>query len=275
MRRLLNLIFTLCTALLSGCAGIPFHPSSDVDKTPEDVGLLYEDVRISTSDGETLAGWFIPAPQGGHGPGAHRVLLFFHGNAGNISHRLESLLIFHNLGLSQLIIDYRGFGKSSGKPSVEGVKLDAIAAWEWLLQQKDYAPRQVVLFGRSLGGAVAASLGGKAGAGGIILESTFTSLVDVAKGMYPMLPVSLLLPQDFDSLTSLAGVHVPLLVIHSPDDEVIDFSLGRALYETYKGPKRFLEIRGSHNSGFLESSSVYVRGLAEFLSELDQEREHR
>lgn len=272
MRRLRNLFLTLLAALVGGCAGVPFYPVKEVDKTPAEVDLPYEDVRITTAGGERLAGWFIPPPAGNSGPGGGRALLFFHGNAGNISHRLESLLIFHKLGLAQLIIDYRGFGQSSGKPSVEGTKKDAKASWEWLLREKGYAPEQVVVFGRSLGGGVAASLAVEAKPGGLILESTFTSLEAVAKDMYPLLPVGLLLPQDYPTPANLEKIRIPLLVVHSPDDRLVSYSQGRALYENYKGPKRFLEIRGAHNSGFLESYAVYTQGLGEFLQSLPSMR---
>lgn len=275
MKQLLNLLLTLFAALCGGCAGLPFHPSREVDKTPADINLAFEDVRIATSDGELLAGWFIPAASDDAaqaGPGAGKVLLFFHGNAGNISHRLESILIFHRLGLTQLIIDYRGYGESSGKPSVNGTRLDARAAWAWLLEEKGCSPKEMVLFGRSLGGGVAAALAAETEPAGLIMESTFVSLKEVAKAMFPIMPVGLFLPQDYDTPGNLEKTRVPALFVHSPDDQVVPFAHGRALYEAYKGPKRFLEITGEHNSGFMDSYPQYMEGLAEFLRDLDKRR---
>lgn len=266
MRGIRNLFLTLLAAVLGGCGSIPFHPSATIEHSPDEAGLAYEDVRINTSDGETLAGWFLPAPAGEGGQG--KALLFFHGNAGNISHRLESLAIFHGLGFAQLIIDYRGFGESSGKPSVSGTVLDAEAAWSWLLREKGYRPGQVVVFGRSLGGGVAAALAAKVEPGALILESTFTSLYDVGKNMYPMLPVSWVITEDYDTPGNLAHIRVPLLVVHSPDDELITFDMGKALFDGYAGPKRFLEIRGSHNTGYSESKELYIEGLRAFLQSL-------
>ena len=267
MKRIYNLVLTLVAALVSGCAGVPFHPAREVDKTPAEVNLPYEDVRITTADGERIAGWFIPASASGTDgvSSRQRVLLFFHGNAGNISHRLSSLLIFHELGLAQLIIDYRGFGESSGSPSVNGTKLDARAAWEWLLREKGYSPEQVIIFGRSLGGGVAASLAAETEPAGLIMESTFISLKEVAKHMFPMMPVGLLLPQDYDTVANLEKMHIPVLFIHSPDDEVVPFAQGKALYDNYKGPGRFLQITGAHNNGFWESYPQYTQGLSDLL----------
>lgn len=247
---------------------LTFHPTAEIAATPSALGLPYEDVRFQTSDHETLAGWFIPATTTGKEPGAGLTLLFFHGNAGNISHRLESIAIFNKLGLDVLIIDYRGYGQSTGKPSVEGTILDAEAAWHWLITEKGAAPDQIVIFGRSLGGGVAAALAGRVQARALILESTFTSLRDVGKEMFPWAPVGLFLQQDFDSPAALAKTHAPLLVVHSPDDKVVSFRFGKSLFDGYSGPKQFLQLGGSHNSGFLENRASYIRGLASFLNTL-------
>ena len=198
-------------------------------------------------------------------PGHGKTLLFFHGNAGNLSHRLESLALFNRLGLSVFIIDYRGFGNSDGKPSVDGTVRDAGAAWDWLARQGT-APENIVIFGRSLGGGVAAALAAERQAGGLILESTFTCLEDVAAGMFPWLPVGLFIPQDYDTAARLASVRCPVLFVHSPDDEVVPYRLGRALYEGHGGPKSWLAISGPHNYGYLLSGAVYTDGLAAYLS---------
>ena len=240
--------------------------------TPAAIGLTYEDVRIRTQDGETIAGWFLPAPatdaaQGAPPPAQGRTLLFLHGNAGNISHRLDSLKYFHRLGFAVLIIDYRGYGQSTGKPSVKGTLMDARAAWDWLLTQKGIRPEAMVIFGRSLGGAVAAGLAGEVEPEALIMESSFTTLHDVATNMFPHLPVSWFLPEDYDSIKSLDKKTFPLLVVHSPDDEIVPYRLGEAVFAAYGGPKRFLRISGPHNTGFFTDKG-YLPGLESFLRSL-------
>lgn len=266
---LFRLIQTFFSAVLRGRRSLPFDGSQEMVRTPADIHLEFEDVILMTSDGQRINGWFLPAAPEKKGPGTGRVLLFFHGNKGNISHRLPSLFIFHNLGLSQFIIDYRGYGKSTGNPSVLGTLLDAEAAWRWLVETQGIRPEQIVLSGRSLGGGIAAGLAASVQPGGLILESTFTSLVDLARDMYPLMPVSWFLPEDYCSISRLKNLRSPLLVMHSPDDEVVHFRHGRALYDAYAGTnKQFLELQGPHDSGFLDNLSVYVKGLEDFFSSL-------
>jgi len=265
---LLPLWYSLC-----GCTGLPFYPSKNMSVTPEAIGLSHEDVRIRTEDGESIAGWFLQAPAANATqptplPADGRTLLFLHGNAGNISHRLDSLAYFHRLGFAVLIIDYRGYGQSTGKPSVKGTLLDARAAWNWLLAQKNILPESIVIFGRSLGGAVAAGLAGEVSPGALIMESSFTRLYDVGKSLYPFMPVSLFLPQDYDTVVSLRGRNFPLLVVHSVDDELIPYALSERIFSAYDGPKQFLRINGSHNAGFQTDKTRYLTGLESFLRSL-------
>jgi len=262
------LTLSRCCSLF-GFTRLPFYPTRTVAATPAAVGLGYEDVRIRTQDGKTLAGWFLPAPADQNAlPAAGKTLLFLHGNAGNISHCLDSLDNFHKLGFAVLIIDYRGFGQSTGTPSVMGTLFDAIAAWDWLAEHKNSRPESIVVFGRSIGGGVAAALAGKVNPGALIMESTFTCLHDVVKSLYPYLPARVLLPQDFDSIASLRGKTFPLLVVHSPDDEIVPYALGEALFAAYRGPKQFLRISGPHITGFQTDKLRYVRGLEDFLRSL-------
>jgi hypothetical protein len=238
----------------------PNLPGRELQADPGDIGLPFEPVTLVSRDGVRLNGWYVPArdPKG--------TLLFFHGNAGNISHRLESLRIFHSLGMTVLIIDYRGYGRSEGKISEEGTYLDAEAAWEFVTRDKKIAPADIVLFGRSLGGAVAAHLAAQTSPGGLILESVFTSVPDLAARHYPIFPVRLLARFSYDTCAALASVSCPVLVIHSPDDEIIPYENGRLLFEAAPKPKYFLEIRGGHNEGFMASGPEYVRGLEKFLA---------
>jgi len=239
-------------------------PGRALDATPEQAGLAYEDVSIDTADGERLHGWFVPTAQ------ARGTLLFFHGNAGNISHRLESIQIFNRLGLDVLIVDYRGYGQSSGRPSEQGTYRDAQAAWDYLVEIRQIAPQRIVVFGRSLGGAVGAWLASQLAddekPAAVIIESSFSSGADMARRLYPIYPARLLTRLRYPVVEYAARLACPVLVIHSRDDEIIPFAMGRAIYDAAGEPKDFIELRGDHNSGFWLSRDVYAAGLDQFLS---------
>jgi fermentation-respiration switch protein FrsA (DUF1100 family) len=244
----------------SGMLYLPDLPSRELTATPQAIGLAYEDVRLRTEDRVQLHGWFIPAAQ------PRGTLLFFHGNAGNISHRLDSIRIFHELELSVFIFDYRGYGQSKGSPSEAGTQRDAIAAWRYLTEQRGVPPRQVVLFGRSLGAAVAGWLATQRDPGALIVESAFTSVPDVAAEYYWWLPVRWLARFDYATRDYVGAVRCPVLVVHSPEDEIIAFKHGEAIFAAAKEPKELLRLRGSHNEGFLLSGATYTGGLDAFLA---------
>jgi hypothetical protein len=234
--------------------------------TPRAIGLSYEDVHLRTEDGVSLHGWLVSAPVTVR---RGMTLLFFHGNAGNISHRLDSIRIFADLGLDVFILDYRGYGLSEGSPSEPGTYRDANAAWRWLTGERGLAPGQILLFGRSLGAAVALELATRVEPAGVILESAFTSVPDLGAEIYPFLPVRLLSRYRYDNRGRIASVRAPVLVVHSRGDEIIPFRHGQALFAAASEPKRFLELQGGHNDGFLVSGVGYRRGLAEFLAGLE------
>ncbi|NBB93445.1 MAG: alpha/beta fold hydrolase [Gammaproteobacteria bacterium] len=238
---------------------LPGLPGRELETTPARIGLLFRDVELQTADGETVHGWWLPHEN------SRATLLFLHGNAGNISHRLDSLQIFHELGVDVLIIDYRGYGRSSGKPSEAGLYRDADAAWDWLTGEQGIAAGDIILFGRSLGGAVAAELATRVDAAGLVVESAFTSVPDIAAELYWWLPVRWLSRLDFDTAGSVRKTELPVLVIHSRDDEIIPFSHGRRLHQIAGERGTLLEIRGGHNTGFLESRDIYGDGLDRFI----------
>lgn len=261
--RTLGLFLCLVLLLLFvrySVASFVFHPDKKIAYTPEDIGLEYEQVYFTTSDGIRLNGWYVPAPE------SRGTLLFFHGNAGNISHRLESLEVFHGLGLSVFIFDYRGYGESEGKASVEGTALDALAAWKWLAEEKGTPPDKIVVFGRSLGGAVAMELMRHIRPKALILESTFSSLPDMARVKFLTPLVRLLIGDIWNSEEAARTLTVPTLVIHSPEDEIVPFRLGTRLYEALAGEKAFVEIEGGHNEGFSQSMLIYRPALDAFLT---------
>jgi len=239
---------------------LPDLPSRVVTTTPSAVGLTYESVGLVSVDEIHLDGWFLPVKE------AQGTILFFHGNAGNISHRLDSLLLFNKLQFNVLIFDYRGYGRSQGKTSEPGTYKDAEAAWQYLVKQRGTPPERIVLFGRSLGSAVAAHLAAVHTPGALIIESGFTSIPELGAGLYPFLPVKKLSKLNYNTRKNLQKVSCPVLIVHSPDDEIIPFSHGRALYDVAGEPKSFLQLRGGHNQGFLVTGKAYSDGLEEFLT---------
>ena len=239
---------------------LPNLPSRTVERSPLAVGLAYEPVNLVTDDNIHLDAWFIPAPE------QRGVILFCHGNAGNISHRFDSLLLFNKLGYSTLIFDYRGYGRSQGRPSETGTYLDVGAAWRYLTGERSIAPSRIILFGRSLGAAVAVYQASVYTPGALIVESSFTSVPDIAAELYPFLPVRWLSRLDYNVQQRLQRVSCPVLVVHSRDDEIISFRHGLALYRAANEPKQFLELRGSHNDGFLLAGQTYTQELGVFLS---------
>jgi len=246
--------------------GMVFYPTRVLEATPHDWGLAFEDVELTAGDGIRIHGWYIPHPDAAH------TLLFLHGNAGNISHRGDSIAIFHRLGLSILIIDYRGYGRSSGHPSEAGLYLDALAAWDHLVDDRGLAPAEIIVFGRSLGASVAADLASRVQPAGVILESGFSSARDMASHLYPGLHRVLYVRLDFDAAERLSRSRSPVLVLHSPNDEIVPYGLGRRLFEAAREPKRFVELKGSHNNGFLASQPDYERSLGAFISSLASTR---
>jgi fermentation-respiration switch protein FrsA (DUF1100 family) len=237
-----------------------YFPTRPLDQAPSDIGLTYDDLSITTSDGIQVHGWYVPARQ------ERGVVLFCHGNGGNISHRLDTIAIFHGLGLSTLIIDYRGYGKSEGKPDEKGTYLDGEAAWNYLTTTLGKKPAEIVIFGRSLGGAVAAKIAEEKEVAGLVLESSFISVPDMAARLYPMFPVRLLCRYRYETVDSISKITRPVLIAHSPDDEIVPYEHGRKLFEAAGVYKKFLEMRGDHNSGFLVTGQEYVDGLHNFFT---------
>ena len=246
-----------------------YCPRKELVGTPAEAGLAYEDVYLTNALGTPIHAWWLPHDR------PRFTLLFSHGNGGNLSHRLESLRIFHDLGLSVLIYDYSGYGRSQGEPGEEATRADARAAWEWLVNERLMAPGSIILFGRSLGGGVAADLAGhlcehNTAPAGLILESTFTSVPDMGAHLYPWLPVRRLARFHYNSENALRTVTLPALFLHSRADDIVPFALGKQLHDSYTGPKSFLELLGDHNAGFLFTGQVYVDGLNGFLSRLER-----
>jgi fermentation-respiration switch protein FrsA (DUF1100 family) len=237
----------------------PNMPGRELIATPENIGLSYQDVEFVTKDDIKLHGWYIPNES------AEKTILFFHGNAGNVSHRLESIDIFNRLGLNVFIIDYRGYGQSEGKITEKGSYRDAEAAWHYLVDTRGIDEGQIILFGRSLGASVAAWLASKHAPSALIIESGFTSVPSMGQRLYPFLPVRWLAHFKYDTMNYVQSVSCPVLVAHSKDDEIIPYDEGLKIFDAASEPKTFLEMRGGHNDGFFVSGKSYIDGLRNFI----------
>ncbi len=240
---------------------LPNVSGRELAMTPSDVGMDYEDVSIETADGVTLHGWFIVGR-------SSQVLLFFHGNAGNISHRLDSIRQFQNLGLSVLIIDYRGYGQSGGRTTERGIYRDADAAWRYLTEDRGISASDIVIFGRSLGASAASWLATQHQPLALIVESSFTSIPDIAQELYPWLPARWLSRFSHATRDYVQNVRCPLLVTHSRDDEIVPFHHGEAIFASANEPRTLLALRGTHNDAFLRDERTYIEGVRTFLTGL-------
>lgn len=239
-----------------------FYPLEKIDATPKEWGLEYKNVNLKLTSGKPVSGWYLPHPS------ANKTILFFHGNGGNISHRGDSLFIFHKLKLNTLIIDYPGYGDSAGHPSEDGLYQSADAAWQYLIDEEKIEPKNIIIFGRSLGGAVAVDLASRVNAGGLILESTFSSTRDFVDMTLPIISNFIYLRYSFDSLSKINKVKYPVFMIHSPDDEIIPYTLGKKLFMAGRTKKQFLKIKGGHNDGFMQSSQSYTQALRRYIQSL-------
>jgi uncharacterized protein len=237
-----------------------YFPSKYPDGYWSPPGLAFEDAWFDAADGTHLHGWFVPHDR------PRAVILFSHGNAGNISHRADLFEQLHRLGVAVLAYDYRGYGRSSGSPTETGVLADARAARAWLAKRVGIPQSDIVLMGESLGGAVAVQMAAEAPARGLILENTFSSAPDVAAVHYPWLPVRQLMRTQFNSAAAIGKYHGPLLEVHGDADTIVPISLGRKLFAAANQPKQWVEIAGGdHND---PRTGEFYRALDQFLAVL-------
>lgn len=242
-----------------------YFPSREEAGTPADLGLEYRDITFYATSRRALHGWLVP----GDGP---YTLIYCHGNAGNITHRLHSIRQFVEMGLSVFIFDYGGYGRSKGRPSEKGTYDDVAAAWDYLVEDEKIDPSQIVLFGRSLGAAVAIDLATQVDPRGLIVESSFTSIPELGARIYPWLPVRLIARIRYNNMKKISGIRVPKLFVHSLHDDIVPFGMGKRLYNRAPRPKQLLKLRGTHNDSFVVSDAKYEEGVKSFLASLDQPR---
>ncbi len=261
----------LCLWVYAAQHRFVFYPTRAIEATPAAAGLAYEDVELVTADGVRLHAWYVPAPSGVEKP---FTLLFCHGNAGNVSHRIWSVETFHRLGMNVLLFDYRGYGRSEGRPTEAGTYADALAAWRHLIEDRSTPPERIVLFGRSLGGAVAAWLAAEVEPAALALESSFTSVADMGAQTFPFLPARLLTRIRYDTLARIDRIRAPVLIAHGPADRTVPIVHGRRLYDRARPPKTWLEFRGDHNDGGMDFDPDYRAAFADWLGALGLQAQH-
>lgn len=238
-----------------------FQAERELKSTPADRHWEYEEIALPVQ-GETTHGWFIPVPN------PRGVVLYCHGNGGNVSTHLYGMASLRALGLSVLTFDYGGYGRSSGRPSETRVHADTMAMWKYLTETRRVAPQQIIIWGTSFGGGAACELASKVQPGGVVLESTYLSMAKAAFRDYPWFPASLFLRHRFDNESKVSAIKAPLLVIHSRDDSLYPFDEAQRLFELATAPKQFLELRGDHHSAALMSKKRYEKGVSEFVNSI-------
>lgn len=268
----MSLLLGLAVALLTVTASmlvferrLIYFPDRALPLTPDALGIRFEPARLRAEDGVGLDAWHLPIE------GARFTILVCNGNAGNMAYRLDrARLIQAELGAGVLLFDYRGYGHSEGRPDEAGTYRDARAAYRFLVEAKGLVPDAVVLFGESLGAAIATELALERPAAGLILESPFTSIPDMARAAYPFLPpVGALIRTRYETLAKVPRLRMPVLVLHGERDEIVPLAQGRRVYEAAPQPKRFFGIAGAgHNDTYLVGGDAYWRALREFLESL-------
>ncbi|MCF6284002.1 MAG: lysophospholipase [Candidatus Hydrogenedentes bacterium] len=249
----------LCVLLYLLQDKILFPASRVMDRDPSVYGWAFDEVRLPVVGEETF-GWYVPLEN-------HRgVVLFSHGNAGDLAGRLESIGMLRSFGFSVLAYDYGGYGYSTGKPSETRCYADIRAMWDYLIEEREIEAKDILIFGRSLGGGPTAELAQHVIPGAVILESTFMSTADVARRNPLLRTMTWAIRHRFASKDKVAKIKAPLLIIHSPDDEIIPFENGQGLFERATEPKTLLEIEGGHNTGFVTSEAIYRPGWEDFLT---------
>ena len=267
-KRLMNLFLLSLLLVMAVCLFLRwreprliYYPQRTPFVTPPGI----TDLNLTASDGVPIHGWFVPtllAP-------APTVLLF-HGNAGNLSHRLQKIALLRAAGAAVCIIDYRGYGRSSGSPSEAGTYRDARAAYDYLTTTRELAPRNIVLYGESLGSAVAVELATQVPVGGVVIEEAFTSIPEVGQKMFPLLPIGWLVRNRYDTIHKMGRLQSPLLIFHSRQDELFPYEYAERLLAAAPEPKRLVELQGGHNDAFWQSQVVYRSALQQFFAGLER-----
>lgn len=248
--------------------GFVYAPSAFLQKTPREAGMAFDNIALVADDGVNIQGWFVPAQPPEQAPATNSTtptLLFFHGKTGNIGDCLEKIHFLHDMGLDVFIIDYHGYGKSSGVPSERALAGDALAAYFHLTGKHGVRPERLYIYGEGLGAAVAIDLAARVPAAGLITEGANASIIEKIEDDWPLIPWQFLLRNQFDSLTRIRDVHIPVLMIHSAEDELVPFNDSRRLCALAHDPKELVEIHGTHGGAFIQSFDVYYDKIEHFV----------
>lgn len=256
------LIFFGWPFLENRCIYFPDYPTRKITRDPRELGLIYEDVFFTTADGIRLNGWWVPSAAE---PEKAATVLIFHGNAGNIADRLELIQIFHDLGLNVLIIDYRGYGRSRGRPSEAGLYLDSQAAYHYLTGRAGAAPWKIILYGESLGAAVAFDLAAKEEVAGVITEGAFTSVPSLAADVYHLGFLKFLVRSQYDSLSKIKKTACPVLIFHGLEDSIVPARHGRQLQAAAAGNSELVLLKGNHIGAVLDNQIEVREKILSFL----------
>lgn len=256
---LLALYALVCLAAWIGANRLIYFPGPAPATEPKDHGIEGRAVLLKSSDGLRLWSWWIPAEQ------PRGVVIVLHGNAGTREERIDYARAFQAMGLSTLLLDYRGYGGSDGSPNEEGTYLDAEAAYEYVTRAENFQPGQILVFGESLGGGVAIELARRRTVGSVIVQDTFTSIADMGAKLYPWLPVRWLVGRRYDNLAKIPSVPVPVLVLHSRNDELIPYEQGERLFAAAMQPKRLITTAGGHNSSAFFLRPEWTAGVREHV----------
>lgn len=246
-----------------------YHPTRDAECTPDDVGRPAEEVWLKAPDGPRLHAWFFAANPAS--PRARYVMLFCHGNGGNLTSRPGYYRAILETGVNLLTFDYRGYGLSHGEPSEAGTYTDAATAYAWL-RARGFAPEHILVWGESLGGGIASHLAATEPVGGLVLQSSFTSIPDIGAELFPWLPVKLLSRIRYDTHSRLPALACPVVVLHSRADTTIRFHHGERNFAAAREPKALVEIFGDHNDALLADRAAYVAGAERLVQLAEQVR---
>ena len=239
-----------------------FFPVKPLAFSPRGWGMEFEDVFFRTHDGVELNAWLIEASQDSP------VVIWFHGNAGNIADRVENARLLFDRGLTLFMVDYRGYGKSEGEPSEEGIYIDGQAAYDYLISERDTAPENLIVFGRSLGSTVAVHVASNNRCAGVILESAITNMADMARAHYPIIPGLGNLKHKFNSIDRVPEIRAPILFIHGDADEIVPYELGRRLFDAAESEKEFYAISDAHhNDTYFVGGKEYFDRFEKFVRE--------
>jgi uncharacterized protein len=245
-----------------------YAPTSFVKKTPRDVGMPYDSIALTSDDGVTIQGWFIPAQPSDQPPATNAApltLLYFHGRAGNLSDSLEKIHLFHDMGLDVFAIDYHGYGTSGGTPTESALTGDAMAAYFYLIDKRNVKLDRLYLCGEDLGAAVAIDLATRVAPAGLITEGANASILQKVEDDWPLIPWQYVLLNQFDAVKKIGEVHVPVLMFHSSDDELVPYNDSQRLYVLAHEPKELVEIHGSHRDAFVKSFDTYYDKMDQFV----------